>query len=98
MNLIRSPRVVRVAFAFFLLFTLIGITKSETSARGRHARGRATRRVARGGRLSKHERRLLARSGRRGRVHLSKREMRAERARMAREEAGYLAKVERRAG
>jgi len=54
--------------------------------------------VARGGRLSKHERRLLARSGRRGRVHLSKREMRAERARLAHEEAAYMAKLERRAG
>jgi penicillin-binding protein 2 len=102
MNLIRSPRVVRVAFAFFLLFTLIGITTTETSARGRHSRGRAARRVARGvargGRLSRHERRLLARSGHRGRVHLSKREMRAERARMAREESAYMAKLERRAG
>jgi len=54
--------------------------------------------VAHGGRLSKHERRLLARSGRRGRVHLSKREMRAERARLAHEEAAYMAKLERRAG
>src|SRR6266852_3011189 len=98
MNLIRSPRVVRAAFALFLLFTLIGFTTTETSARGRHSRGRAARRVARGGRLSKHERRLLARSGRRGRVHLSKREMRAERARLAHEEAAYMAKLERRAG
>src|SRR6266849_1529669 len=98
MNLIRSPRVVRAAFAFFLLFTLIGFTTTETSARGRHSRGRAARRVAHGGRLSKHERRLLARSGRRGRVHLSKREMRAERSRLAHEEAAYMAKLERRAG
>ena len=98
MNLIRSPRVVRAAFALFLLFTLIGFTTTETSARGRHSRGRVARRVARGGRLSKHERRLLARSGRRGRVHLSKREMRAERSRLAHEEAAYMAKLERRAG
>jgi penicillin-binding protein 2 len=98
MNLIRSPRVVRLAFAFFLLFTLIGFTTTETSARGRHSRGRAARRVARGGRLSRHERRLLARSGRRGRGRLSKREMRAERARLAREESAYMAKLERRAG
>src|SRR6266446_931889 len=98
MNLIRSPRVVRAAFALFLLFTLIGFTTTETSARGRHSRGRAARRVAHGGRLSKHERRLLARSGRRGRVHLSKREMRAQRQRDAREEAAYMAKLERRAG
>ena len=98
MNLIRSPRVARVAFAFFLLFTLIGFTTTETSARGRHSRARVARRVARGGRLSRHERRLLARSGRRGRVRLSKREMRAERTRMAREESSYMAKLERRAG
>ncbi len=98
MNLIRSPRVVRVAFAFFFLFTLIGFTTIETSARGRHARGRAARRVARGGHMSRRERRLQARAGRRGRVHLSKREMRAERARMAREESAYMAKLERRAG
>src|SRR6266478_4770412 len=98
MNLIRSPRVVPAAFAFFLLFTLIGFTTTETSARGRHSRGRAARRVAHGGRLSKHERRLLARSGRRGRVHLSKREMRAERQRDAREQAAYIAKLEKRAG
>src|ERR1700694_584642 len=98
MNLIRSPRVVRAAFAFLLLFTLIGFTTTETSARGRHARGRAARRGARGGRMSRHERRLLARSGRRGRVRLSKREMRAERARLARGESAYVAKLERRAG
>src|SRR6266852_9697983 len=98
MNLIRSPRVVRAAFALFLLFTLIGFTTTETSARGRHSRGRAARRVARGGRLSKHERRLLARSGRRGRGRLSKREMRAERARMAREQSAYIAKLQKRSG
>src|SRR5882672_5757170 len=98
MNLIRSPRVVRAAFALFLLFTLIGFTTTETSARGRHSRGRSARRVARGGRLSKHERRLLARSGRRGRVHLSKREMRAERARLAREQSAYIAKLQKRSG
>jgi len=55
--------------------------------------------VARGGKLSKRERRELARSGRRGgRVHLSKREMRAERPRDAREQAAYIAKLEKRAG
>src|ERR1700682_206105 len=98
MNLIRSPRVARVAFVFFLLFTLIGFTTTETAALGRHSRGRAARRVARGGRMSRHERRLRARAGRRGRVRLSKREMRAERARLAREESAYVAKLERRAG
>src|SRR5713101_1684424 len=98
MNLIRSPRVVRAAFALFLLFTLIGFTTTETSARGRHSRGRAARRVAHGGRLSRHERRLLARSGRRGRGRLSKREMRAERKRLAREQSAYIAKLQKRSG
>src|SRR6266849_10569913 len=97
MNLIRSPRVAQVAFAFFLLFTLIGFTTTETAARGRHSRGRASRRVARGGRLSRHERRMLARSGRRGR-RLSKREMRAERARLAREQSAYIEKLQKRGG
>jgi len=41
----------------------------------------------------------VARSGRRGgRVHLSKREIRADRQRSAREESTYLAKLEKRAG
>jgi penicillin-binding protein 2 len=96
MNLIRSLRVARVAFAFFLLFTLIGFTTTETSARGRHSRGGGSRHAARGRRLSRHERRL-ARSGRRGR-RLSKREMRAERARLAREQSVYIAKLQKRGG
>src|SRR5437870_8345365 len=100
MNLTRSPRVARIAFTLVVLFTLIGSITIEASARGRRGRGRAaaSRRVARGGRLSRRERRMLARSGRRGRVHLSKREMRAERGRQAREESAYMAKLERRAG
>ena len=95
-----SPRVARVVFSLFILFALIGSVTVETSARGRRARGRSARRaVARGGKLSKRERRELARSGRRGgRVHLSKREMRAERQRDAREQAAYIAKLEKRAG
>src|SRR3989441_2696236 len=50
--------------------------------------------------MSKRERRQAARSGRRGRerVHLSKRELRAERQRNAREQAAYIAKLEKRAG
>src|ERR1700704_3314178 len=95
-----SPRVARVVFSLFILFALIGSVTVETAARGKHPRGRAARRsVARGGRLSKRERRELARSGRRGgRVRLSKREIRAERQRDAREQAAYLAKLEKRAG
>jgi penicillin-binding protein 2 len=103
MNLKSSPRVARFVFSFFILFALIGSLTTETYARGRHPRGRAARRatgrVARGGRLSRRERREVARAGRRGgRVHLSKREMRAERQRSAREESAYLAKLEKRAG
>jgi len=100
MNLKRSPRVARIVFTLFVLFTLIGSVTVESNARGRRGRGRAvaSRRGARGGQLSRRERRMLARSGRRGRVHLSKREMRAERARQAREESAYMAKLEKRAG
>jgi penicillin-binding protein 2 len=94
-----SPRVARVVFSLFILFALIGSVTVETAARGRHSRGRAAHKAARGGRLSKRERRELARSGRRGgRVHLSKRELRAERQRDAREQAAYIAKLEKRAG
>ncbi len=100
MNFKSSPKVARVTFSLFILFALIGSVTVETAARGRHSRGRSARKaVARGGRLSKRERRELARSGRRGgRVRLSKREMRAERQRDAREQAAYIAKLEKRAG
>src|SRR5256884_3544614 len=101
MNQKRSLRVALLAFNLFLLFTLIGSISVGTFARGKRARGRATaRRAERGGRMSKRERRQAARSGRRGRerVHLSKRELRAERQRNAREEAAYIAKIEKRAG
>jgi penicillin-binding protein 2 len=103
MNFKSSPRVARVAFSLFILFALIASFTVDTSARGKHPRGRAagkaTGRVARGGKLSKRERKQLARAGRRGgRVHLSKREIRAERQRSAREQAAYIAKLERRAG
>jgi penicillin-binding protein 2 len=99
MNLKRSPRVARVVFSLFILFALIGSVAIETSARGKHPRGRAARKSARGEkRLSKRERRQLARDGRRGRGRLSKRELRAQRQRDAREQASYLAKLEKRAG
>src|SRR6266702_2098759 len=101
MNQKRSLRVALLAFNLFLLFTLIGSISVGTFARGKRARGRAAARKAeRGGRMSKRERREAARSGRRGRerVHLSKRELRAERQRNAREEAAYIAKLEKRAG
>lgn len=99
MKLNSSPRVARVVFSLFILFALIGSFTVETSARGKHPRGRsarrATGRVARGGKLS---RRQLARAGSRGRVHLSKRELRAARQRDARDQAAYIAKLQKRAG
>jgi cell division protein FtsI/penicillin-binding protein 2 len=101
MNFKSSPRVARVVFSLFILFALIGSVTVETAARGKHPRGRAARNAtARGGKLSKRERRQLARTGRRGagRVHLSKREIRAERQRDSREQAAQLAKLEKRAG
>jgi penicillin-binding protein 2 len=101
MNFKDSPKVARVFFSLFILIALIGSVTVETSARGKHPRGRAARKsVARGGKLSKRERRQLARTTTRrgGRVHLSKRELRAERQRDAREQAAYLAKLEKRAG
>jgi penicillin-binding protein 2 len=98
MNLIRSPKVARVALAFFILFTLIASVSIDASARGRRGRGRVAARAARGGRLSRRERRQMARAGRGRHVRLSRRELRAERKRSAREEAAYLAKLEKRAG
>src|SRR6266567_2376372 len=92
---LRSPRLMHVALSLLILFGFIFSFPTETSARGRHARGRAASRAGRG---SRRERRLVARGGRRGRAHLSKREMRAERARMAREQSAYMAKLERRVG
>lgn len=95
-----SPKVARVFFSLFILFALIGSITVETAARGKHPRGRAARKaVARGGKLSKRERRELARTSHRGgRVHLSKRELRAERQRDAREQAAAIAKLEKRLG
>jgi cell division protein FtsI/penicillin-binding protein 2 len=96
-----SPKVARVLFSLFILIALIGSVTVATSARGKHPRGRAAHKsAARGGKLSKRERRELARSTSRhgGRVRLSKRELRAERQRDAREQAAYIAKLEKRSG
>src|SRR3989440_9036480 len=100
MNQTRSPRVALISFTFILLFTLIGSVTLEGYAGSRHGRGRAAARgrasSRRGGRASRRE---SARAGRRGgRVHLSKRERRAEQARSAKEQSAYIAKLQKRAG
>jgi len=107
MKLNRSPRVALISFSLFIFFALIGSDNLQANARPKHQRGRAaagrgraaSRKVARGGKLSRRERRELARSSRRGgRAHLSKREMRAENARIAREQSAYIAKLQKRSG
>ncbi len=99
MNFKSSPRVARVVFSLFILFALIGSLTTEVSAGGKHPRGRSSRKATARGSRGRASRRELARAGRRGgRVHLSKREMRAERQRDAREQAAYIAKLEKRAG
>ena len=99
MNPIRSPRVALISFNFILLFTLIGSVTFEGHAGSRHGRGRAAARgrasARRGGRASRRE---IARGRRGGRVHLSKRERRAEQARLAKEQSAYIAKLQKRAG
>src|SRR6266576_2706391 len=100
MNLLRSPRVALISFNFVLLITLIGSVTFEGYAGSRHGRGRAAARgrasARRGGRASRRE---TARAGRRGgRVHLSKRERRAEQARSAKEQSAYIAKLQKRSG
>src|SRR5438270_3043976 len=100
MNQTRSPSVALISFTFILLFTLIGSVTLEGYAGSRHGRGRAAARgrasSRRGGRASRRE---SARAGRRGgRVHLSKRERRAEQARLAKEQSAYIAKLQKRAG
>src|SRR5436305_310125 len=109
MNLIRSPRVARTVFTFFIFLTFVVSFSIQVSAKGKHGPSRSTRtsRTSRGrgraavkvGRnLSRRQRRQLARADRHGRVRLSKREMRAERARLAKEQSAYIAKLQRRAG
>ena len=96
MNLIRSSRVALISFSLLILFALISSSSIETSARSKHRGGGArSRKADRGGRSRRGRRE--ARAGR-GRVRMSKREMRAERARVARERSAYIAKLQKRAG
>jgi membrane peptidoglycan carboxypeptidase len=102
------PRVARVAFIFFVFFALINSFSNETIAKGKRAKAKAGKASSRSARNSRGRdrrgsrsasnrrrggRREVARS--RGR-HLSKRELRAERQRQAREQSAYLAKLKRR--
>src|SRR5437764_15280175 len=83
----KFPRVALISFSLFLLFILIGTSALETSARPKRSGGRAvargrdrSRKVARGAKLSRRERRQLARADRRGNLRMSKKEARAYRA------------------
>lgn len=113
MNQMGIPRIARVAFIFFVFFALINSFSNETLAKGKRAKGKAAKASSRSARnsrsrdrrgravanrrLSKRERKQLARADRRGRGrHLSKQELRAERRRQARDESAYLAKLRRR--
>jgi membrane peptidoglycan carboxypeptidase len=102
------PRVARVAFIFFVFFSLINFFPNETIAKGKRAKGKAAKASSRSARNSRGRdrrgsrsasnrrrggRREVARS--RGR-RMSKRELRAERQRQAREQSAYLAKLKRR--
>ena len=102
------PRVARVAFIFFVFFALINSFSGETLAKGKRAKAKASKASSRSARNSRSRdrrgsrsagnrrrggRREVARS--RGR-RMSKRELRAERQRQAREQAAYLAKLKRR--
>lgn len=103
MKLNRSPRVAFITFNLLLVLFLIGSTSFETPAASKHARGRAaskkaSKNSARAGKRSRGGRGKVARASRRGGRRLSKRELRAERARQAKEQAAYIAKLQRRAG
>jgi membrane peptidoglycan carboxypeptidase len=106
MNQKGIPRVARVAFIFVIALVFLTSLQSEISAKGkrskasakssRSSRDRRGSRAVASRRLSKRERREVARADRRGRGRLSKKELRAERGRQAREESAYLAKLRRR--
>src|SRR6185436_950247 len=98
MNQRRSPRVALISFTFILLIALIGSLTLETYAAAKKGRGRSagrSRGAARhGGRASRRESARSRRGGRR----MSKREVRAANARVARERSAYIAKLQRRSG
>ena len=102
MNHRRSPRVALISFTFILLIALIGSLTFETYAAAKKGRGRSAGKSSsrsrgaakRGGRSSRRESARSRRGGRR----MSKRELRAANARVARERSAYIAKLQRRSG
>jgi penicillin-binding protein 2 len=103
MNITRSPRGTRTVFIFFLFLAFITSFSIDISAkgkRGKKAQASRSSRNARGRQASRgsRNRRQVARADRRGRRRLSKRELRAERQREARERSAYVAKLQRRSG
>lgn len=103
MKLNRSPRVAFISFNLLLVLILISSAAVVTHASSKHARGRAaakkskSKSSARGSNRSRGGRDRSARNSRRG-GRMSKRELRAERQRLAREQSAYIAKLQKRAG
>jgi hypothetical protein len=109
MNQLGFPRVARVTFIFFVFFAFLTSFSPESLAKGKRAKakaGKASSRSARNSRdrrgsrsasnrRSRGGRHEVARNGR-SRGRMSKRELRAERQRQAREESAYVAKLKRR--
>jgi penicillin-binding protein 2 len=101
MNQRRSPRVALISFTFILLIALIGSLSLDTQAAAKKGRGRAAGKSSgrsrgaakRGGRGSRRE---SARARRGGGRKMSKRELRAANARIAKERSAYMAKLQRR--
>ena len=102
MRLNRSPRVAFLSINLLLVLFLIASTSFDTQAASKKARGRAaakksSKSSARAGKRSRGGRSKAARGSRRG-GRMSKRELRAERARQAREQSAYIAKLQKRSG
>ena len=97
MNQRRSPRVALISFTFILLIALIGSLSIDTNAAAKKGRGRAAgKSSARGRGAAKRGGRGSARSRRGGGRKMSKRELRAANARVAKERSAYMAKLQKR--
>jgi membrane peptidoglycan carboxypeptidase len=105
MNQMGFPRAARVSFVFFIFFAFILSVSIETSAKAKRSKGKAapskSTRARASSRTARNRRGRVevARSSRqRGRVQPSRREVRADRARAAREQSAHIAKLQRRLG